>query len=145
LAPYGCSVLPGINNNQLRPTSRGSVAIAVGGTSQIATEDIDPESLRAGPGKAAPQSWYYQEIDGDPVYGILAYFRIRDTKRSFGEKLLVIEGSDGAGSFKLVSADEIITVQCGPASRVPKLQGPMLACSRAATGARSEARGRVRA
>jgi len=80
-------VLPGSRRNAVNPSSQGVLPVAVLGSASFDVGRVDPETLRLGPGQAAPRAAprTLRDVDGDGHPDLLAHYPLREAGLAPGD------------------------------------------------------------
>ena len=71
-------VKPGNRVNALNPKARGLLAVAVLGSDHVDVSEIDPASLRLGPGNALARNLRPKDVDADGWLDLLAHYPLAE-------------------------------------------------------------------
>ncbi len=114
------SVLPGIQDNVIRPNSNDTVVVALSSTPELDIAEFDPADVRAGPAKAGPSNWYQADLHDDGQPDLFVEFRARDLGIGCDDDLLEVEVVSLSGEIKGKAYDQIIPQSCGRGQLFPK-------------------------
>lgn len=119
-APVVIDVKPGSDPNSINPSSAGVVPVAVITTSVAAGEpsdfdatEVDPLSVRLGPGSAlAAHGGHVEDVDADGDLDLVVHFRSRDVGVGCGDESLALSGQTfdglpvaGSDAIRVVGRD----------------------------------------
>lgn len=103
---------PGVSGNRLSPGADTVFWMAVQSTPQIAMDRIDPETVRAGRGEAAPKNWFRPDLDGDGVRDLMMLFNARETGAACGDEAMTLYGLSFDDTIKVEAEDVLTVVNC---------------------------------
>jgi hypothetical protein len=112
--PAAIDVQPWRARNRLLPGAQRRIAVALLGSHQLDTRDVDPHSLRLGPGEAEPLSrrdrvrFVRVDVNRDRRVDLVAAFDVRDLGVAYGEKWLCLL-AETYGGEQLEGCDAIQT------------------------------------
>lgn len=80
-------IKPGSYPNSINPKSRGVIPVAILNENNFLPEWVIPDSVRFGPGDAAPVSWAYEDVDGDEDIDLILFFKTQEVGFEEGDEV----------------------------------------------------------
>lgn len=106
-------IKPGSNRNPINPRSRGVVPVAILGAPTFDVTQVDPASVRLGPGQAAPKKGkvHYEDVNRDGVMDALFHFPTPDIGIRCQDTVLFLTGMLRDGTA-ITGSDSVVTSGC---------------------------------
>jgi hypothetical protein len=121
--PIDLEVRPGRDAHRVRPGTGQQLPVAILGSADLDTRDIDPRTLRLGPGEAEPvasprRRRSHRDLNGDHYPDRLEFFSVREAGIAFGDSFVCLLARRARGGL-LEGCDEIDTLPRGRNSSGP--------------------------
>ncbi len=102
-------IKPGSDSNPINLKSRGVISVAILTTEDFDATEVDPETVRFGPGLARPTGYSLEDVNDDDSLDMVLRFRTQETGIQAGDTSATLTGVsfiDGA----FFGSDAIVTV-----------------------------------
>lgn len=104
-------VKPGSFPNSINVGSRGKIPVAILTTAYFDAGTVDVSSIQFGPGKAHPDHYALEDVDGDTDWDLILHFNTQEVGITCGDMEVSIAGQT-LDAVAFLGADSINTVGC---------------------------------
>lgn len=102
-------IKPGSLENPVNLKSKGNIPVAILNSDDSDGLEVDPTTVRFGPGMAMPVRWALEDIDGDGDLDMMLHFKTQATGISAGDTEATLTGQLFGGQA-VEGTDSIVTV-----------------------------------